>query len=61
MSFSKSGILLLIATRMSAYAFKRFLDFVLIDVMNSYDDKQKSFCYFLHSQSRKADLHVSSN
>jgi len=30
MSFSKRGIILLIATRLFACAFKRFLDFVLI-------------------------------
>jgi len=31
MSFSKRGTMLLIATRMSVWAFKRFLDFILID------------------------------
>jgi len=28
---------------MSACAFKRYLDFVLIDTMKGYDDNQKSF------------------
>jgi len=33
---------LMMATCMSACAFKRFLDFVLIDKMKGYDDNQNS-------------------
>jgi len=34
--------MLLIATRMSACAFKRFGDLILTNIMKGYDDNQKS-------------------